>query len=531
MTHSHLAAVALAVLAGACGSSKNSASTTPDTASSDTAVADAADVTAPSDASAQDTAAAPSHLFPKGFLWGSAIAGFQVDMGCPTLPASECDDPNSDWYQWVTDKALVADPATYNSGDAPNLGPGFWELWPADLDRTRDVLHNNALRYSLEWSRLFPNAKSESATTVQELKQYADPKAVAHYHAMFQGAKARGLQLLITLNHYTLPLWLHDGKACHDDIDACKNRGWADKDRILKAIALYAGYCAAEFGGEVDLWGTLNEPFAVVIAGYLLPSADRTNPPGVALQVDLAIQVAFNMMEAHAKMYDAVHANDKIDADGDGKTARVGVVTNLAAMAPKDPNNPADVAVVKHADWVYNLAFLEATIKGDLDRNLDGVAEEHRADMVGRMDFIGINYYTRLYLKAQAIPGAEAYKFLDFQPDTNLFNTYPEGLREVVLEAGKYGVPLIITENGSGDPKDKSFESFLRPHLAALHQAIQEGAKVEGYFYWTLMDNYEWNHGMKQIKMGLFGLDLQTKARTSSPLAEKYGKVAQDNGF
>src|SRR6185369_10789959 len=106
------------------------------------------------------------------------------------------------------------------------------------------------------------------------------------------------LKLLVTLNHYTLPLWIHDGKACHADIDGCKDRGWLDHDRIVRAIALYAGYCGRKFGKWVDLWATLNEPFATVLAGYVFPSAERSHPPGVALRLDDAIDVLFNEIDA-----------------------------------------------------------------------------------------------------------------------------------------------------------------------------------------------------------------------------------------
>lgn len=469
------------------------------------------------------------HAFPKGFLWGTATAGFQVDMGCP---ATNCDDPHSDWYQWVTDPELKSDALTHLAGDPPSAGPGFWETWPNYLDAAQTKLHNNALRYSLEWSRLFPMAAAGEAKTVAELKQLADPAAVAKYHAIFAGAKQRGLKLLVTLNHYTLPLWLHDGKACHADLDGCKNRGWLDHDRMLTAIALYSAYCAQEFGGEVDLWGTLNEPFAVVVAGYILPSKDRTNPPGVALRVDEAVKVAFNMMEAHAKMVDAVHEYDTADADGDGVTARVGIVANLAAVAPKNPADPKDVTAAQHADWVYNRAFLEATIHGELDRNLDGKPEEQRADMKGRMDFIGINYYTQLKVSSGPLLGGPAYPWLDFLPDTgDLFSSYPQGIYEVVMYAKSFGLPIIITENGTGDAKDKALDGYLKPHLAQLHRAIADGAKVEGYFYWTLMDNYEWNHGLNEFKMGMFAVDPKSKTPVVSPLATGYGRIATDNGF
>ncbi len=476
----------------------------------------------------------PTHAFPKGFLWGAATAGFQVDMGCPTLPAAQCDDPHSDWYQWVTDKELLADPITHLSGDQPATGPGFWELWPKYLDAAASDMHLNAFRYSLEWSRLFPDATAEQAKTVDDLAKLANPVAVKAYHQIFQGARQRKLRLLVTLNHYSLPLWLHDGKACHSDLETCKNRGWVDKERILPAITLFSAWCAKEFGAEVDLWGTLNEPFAVVLAGYMLPGEGRTNPPGVMLQIDTAFAVAFHMMEAHARMYDAVHQYDTVDSDGDGKPARVGIVANLAAVKPKDPANTAHSAVVENADYLYNWLFLNAIIKGEVDRNIDGVIEpsEVRADMKGRMDYLGVNYYTKLLVQPQVPQLFADYPKFNFLPDANLFNTYPEGLYEVSKAAWeRYKLPIIVTENGTADPKDSAWQGFVRPHLVALHKAIAEGVQVEGYFYWTLMDNFEWNHGMHKLRMGLLSVDTATKAFTATGLSKAYGDAALRNGF
>src|SRR5690242_7923077 len=77
-------------------------------------------------------AAPPARKFPDGFLFGTAIAGFQVDMGCPTLPGARCTDAGSDWYTWVTDPSIIAEPSQYISGDAIDKGPGFYELYPQD---------------------------------------------------------------------------------------------------------------------------------------------------------------------------------------------------------------------------------------------------------------------------------------------------------------------------------------------------------------------------------------------------------------
>src|SRR5262245_45090891 len=142
--------------------------------------------------------------FSRGFLFGTAVAGFQVDMGCPTLPASACEDPNSDWYQFITS------PVTNGvlSGDPASAGPGEWELYASDLDLVSQGLGGNAFRMSFEWSRIFPTA-TDAAEGYDALKALANPDALAHYHAMLAAVRARGLKPLVTLNHYTLPTWIH----------------------------------------------------------------------------------------------------------------------------------------------------------------------------------------------------------------------------------------------------------------------------------------------------------------------------------
>ena len=468
-----------------------------------------------------DSAAASG--FPKGFLWGTAVAGFQVEAGCPTLPAETCEDRNSDWYQWVTDPDLIAERGNYLAGDPMSSSPGHYELYDSDFDIAAS-LGTNAFRTSIEWSRLFPDGAAESATTVEELAVYADPVALSYYNDYFDSMLAHGLTPLVTLNHYTLPLWIHDGKACHDDPDGCTNRGWLDLARIKPAIALYSGFCAREFGDRVDWWATQNEPLAIVLSGYLLPGEDRTNPPGVT-RPDLGIPVAFNLAEGHAAMYDAVKANDTFDADGDGAASLVGAVPNLVAVKPLDADNPTDVNGAANLDYVYNRIYLNATVNGDFDRDLDGVAEEHRDDIAGRMDYIGVNYYTRITVRGLSGPLFADYPVTDFYPEV-VWEEYPAGIADVVNLANSYGLPSVITENGT-QPTDDSGEVFLRPHLQALLGAMDAGADVRGYFYWSLMDNYEWNHGT-ELKFGMYAVDPVTKARTARPIADTYASIIKD---
>src|SRR5262249_35045608 len=152
------------------------------------------------------------------------------------------------------------------------------------------------------------------------LRAWADPGALTYYHALFAALKARGLTPMVTLNHYTLPVWIHDAYGCHVDLAHCAPRGWLDHDTTVREIAKYAGFVAREFGGEVDLWATENEPFtAVAVAGYFSGFGQRSVPPGVGFDAQSTLAATLALIDAHARMYDAVKANDTADADGDGK--------------------------------------------------------------------------------------------------------------------------------------------------------------------------------------------------------------------
>ncbi len=473
----------------------------------------------------------PPDAFPNGFKWGTAIAGFQVDMGCPTLPPEQCEDRNSDWYTWVSTPALQEDENTHLSGQPVSNGPGHWELYAEDYARARSELSSNALRLSIEWSRIFPTS-TVGVEGHEALRAIASASAIEHYHQQFAELKKQGLTPLVTLNHYTLPAWIHDAVGCHQNLATCERKGWVDREGTVREIAKYAGFVAKEFGAEVDLWATLNEPMAVVLPGYIFPSAERTNPPGRMFEFAAAKTVMHALIEAHARMYDAVHAHDVQDADGNGKSAEVGVVYAMVPVRPKDPENRLDQIAAKNVFYLWNTAFLNAVVKGDFDANLDRKAV-HRDDLAGRMDWLGINYYTRA-----TVQGTETASFPELSPlsnfnplDVSPWENYPRGLYEMAMEAKAYGVPAYVTENGTADvPKESGGLDYLVPHVTWLQRAIRDGADVRGYFWWTLVDNYEWNHGMS-MRFGMFAVDetQATKPRTARPIAGVYQRIAKAN--
>lgn len=461
-------------------------------------------------------------VFPEGFLWGTSTAGFQVEPGCPSLAAEVCEDPASDWYQWVTDPDLLAEEGLALSGEPVSAGPGMFELLEEDLARAAGELGTGAIRVSIEWSRLFPDRAAEQATSVEALSALVDPDGLAWTHRMLGAIREAGLVPLVTLNHYTLPRWLHDGKDCHLNWPDCADRGWVDGPRILPLVERYAAFCAREFGGEVDLWVTLNEPLVTVLSSYVQPNEDRTGPPAV-VDYEAGLEAAFNQARAHARMYAAVHAEDGVDADGDGVAARVGLADHLVHAVPYDEDDEDDVRGAVHLDRVYNRLFLDAAILGQLDTDLDGTPDE---EIPGAgMDFLGVNYYNQVVVLGAAEPLVAGMDLLDFLP-VEFRTDRPEGMA-VVLGIGRdYGLPVIVTENGKGNPGDDAADTFLEPMLAGVLQAISEGAEVEGYFYWSLLDNYEWNHGMDAIRFGLYAVDPETKGRTLRSIGARFRAIA-----
>ena len=184
----------------------------------------------------------PELAFPEDFLWGTATAGFQVDMGCPTWSDDVCVDTASDWYQWVNDDDVIGDRDLFTTGDDVRLGPGMWELFEQDVDQLEKD-HHGVYRMSVEWSRLFPDAAAADAQSVDDLVPLANPAAVARYHEMFDALHNAGIVPVVTVNHYTLPLL-----AC-DRRKACLYLG-GNNGLGLTSLTLFQGFTNTNHGLE-----------------------------------------------------------------------------------------------------------------------------------------------------------------------------------------------------------------------------------------------------------------------------------------
>jgi len=484
---------------------------------------------------------------PKGFLWGTAIAGFQSEMG-----RGRDTDPTSDWWSWVHDKGNIASGIV--SGEMPENGPGFWSKYAADVKLARAGLGANLFRMGLEWSRLFPKEPTGlpagAATSLEMLRaldRQADPKAVRRYREILKSIRASKMSPFVTLNHFTLPGWIHDplavrsafaGRDPNGELPPLQRAGWLS-DSTVNQFERYSAWAAWRFGKLVDRWAPINEPMVVVTNGYAnIPGVVEGNfPPGV-YSFTAATTAISKLEAANAAAYVAVK---KLDP-----ASKVGLVQNMIAFTPTNPANPADVAATEHADYLFNRIFVNAAVRGDFDGNADGViGDGERAIHGRRADFVGLNYYFRGRVTALGAPITPRIPVLDFLPSTSYrwqrapnaapcpticsdfgSEIFPAGFRQVLKTAGSYKLPVIVTESGVADAKDRLRPAYLRDHFRQMRASIvAKEANVVGWIGWSLTDNFEWVSGYEP-KFGLYSFNSKTLARTPRSASVKLVKRA-----
>lgn len=462
---------------------------------------------APQEAAVDSGPVPPASVsFPSKFLWGTATAGFQVEKG----------DVDTDWAAWVAMTGKI------KNGDNPDVGG------PDALDHITDdvadlvATHQNAYRFSLEWARLYPTLADFTADT-------PDPQAVAAYGDLISALVAAHITPVVTLDHYTLPQYV-------DDVTmSTQPQGW-ELPSTSTMFVQFCGRMAKRWGAQVDYWITLNEPLVLAVGGYLQGSI----PPGVLFNIDRTIAVIKAEALVHAAAYDAIHAADTVDADGDGHAALVSVAKHQRTFHATDPTSTADVAAAAHVEYLWNQWFMNAIVLGNWDDDFNGDytgPNDKLGDptLVGRADFLGLNYYSDTLISASAglvIPAPvnasiEQAHLPTGRPETDVgWDIYAEGLATIVDEAKQWKLPILITENGIADHADANRPRFILDHLFQLGWSIQRGANVIGYLQWASVDNFEWASGFCP-KYGIYSYDPTSGARTARPSAMEYAGVIQ----
>ncbi|MBI3998824.1 MAG: glycoside hydrolase family 1 protein [Armatimonadetes bacterium] len=416
--------------------------------------------------------------FPDGFRWGTATSAYQV----------EGDNTASDWWLWEQQ------PGRIRGGDRSGLACDWWRSAERDFD-LMVALHQNAARLSVEWSRLEPRPGQW------------DQAAEERYLEMFRGLRARGIEPLVTLNHFTLPRWV------------AERGGWTWKG-IVPALAAFAGRFVRAAAVLVDFWITINEPVGHLIGAYLLGQL----APG---RTSLAafIRALVHSVRAHAAAYRAVHQAQP--------EARVGVAAYLRPVQPVRADSPLDRWLAARMDRLVNWMYLDALRTGWLVGPA-GI-RVRIPEAVGTLDFLGVNYYTRTLLafdlrRPRTLFARPETPFDSEMSDADYSEVYPDGLLLALRQARRYGLPMYVTENGLPDADDDLRPRFIVDHLRRIGQAVQEGCPVLGYYHWSLVDNFEWAEGWN-LRFGLYALDPATQVRTARPSAALYAEICRQNGL
>ncbi len=391
--------------------------------------------------------------FPEDFLWGLATSAYQVEGGIE----------NCDW----------STPYPKNGGRPAGRACDHYNLYEEDFDWIKK-LNQSAFRFSIEWSR------------IETEEGEFDKKEIEHYRKVLLALKKRNIKSVVTLWHWTTPLWL------------AERGGWANK-RAVDYFVRYTKVIAEELSNLIDFWVTLNEPTVPFIPGYLRFGYVTGHWPPQKRNIFLAWKVYRNFVRAHKKAYQIIHDFEK--------RAKVGITLDCAYVEPyykKSPMNRISVFIWR---YLHNYLFFDLTKK--------------------YQDYLGVNYYFHNRLKFPFLLRNENKVVSDLG-----WEIYPEGIYYLLKELKKYQKPIYITENGVADAEDKLRKNFIRDHLFWTHKAIKEGVDVRGYFHWSLMDNYEWGRmGGFGPRFGLIEIDYKTLERKPRPSAFYYSEICKNNGF
>jgi beta-glucosidase len=410
------------------------------------------------------------------FLWGVATSSYQVEGAA-----------ENDWTEWEGQGRLKV------RDERCGLASGHRERWRSDFGLLAS-LGANAYRLSIERSAVEPERGFFSDEVLAVERQRVD-------------ALGRlGIEPVVTLHHYTHPLWFWAAG------------GWESPESVAD-FRRYAAVVADALGPRVRLWVTLNEPIVFLLGGYL----GGLIPPG-RTRFDAAARALEHLLRAH------VEAAGVVAERCPG--ARVGIAHNMLEFAPDRGHSALDRRLASQGERLYNTSLLEAIATGKVDWSFPGSGRARfRVDGLPETNhFVGVNYYSRVHIRFRGVPGAVGQFFYRDRESRGLtdmgWEIHPHGFDRVLRQAEAAGRPVIVTENGIATRDDALRRDFLREHTLVLAHRIAAGAKIEGYFYWSLIDNFEWLEGFRP-RFGLFEVDYATFARRRRPSADTFERLGR----
>jgi beta-glucosidase len=424
--------------------------------------------------------------FPADFAWGAATAAFQIEGATTADGRGE-----SIWDRFASTPGKVW------NGDTGEPACEHYYRWREDLDLIAS-LGIRAYRFSVSWPRIQANGRGP-----------ANVNGIDFYRRLVEGLLERGIAPLATLYHWDLPQALED------------EGGWASRD----VVGRFAEYAELVFDGLGDLvadWTTHNEPWVTSFLGY----AHGTKAPG-AKDWARAIAASHHVLLSHGTVVRAFRES--------GRRGRIGITLDLTVVRPAG-DGEADRAAAQRLDGHHNRWFLDPVFRGSypadmLERYeervgpLDAIRPEDLETIAAPIDYLGVNFY-RPNLVA-AVDDSSVLGLREVATDAATtgmgWPVVPEALTTLLVGLrDDYGdVPLLITENGAAYDdrtngadvvEDPGRVAYIESHLEAVERAIEAGVDVRGYYVWSLLDNFEWEHGYSQ-RFGIVYVDFETQRR------------------
>ena len=479
--------------------------------------------------------------FPDGFIWGASLSAFQAE--------GDSHPVQTDWEAWCDGDISQGHP------EPIGLGADHYTQYKGDFTHAAN-LGFKMMRIGIEWARIEPQQNNFISIEVD------------HYKSVIQYLISKGIEPMITLHHFSIPIWF-------------RNIGGFEKEENIQCFINYLEFIVP----QLQEWGvryfnTINEPMVYATAGWNRPNEYKEErfPPGKS-DLLLSITVYLNLLKAHAQAYDKIHELHN--------NAKVSAVKHMRMMKPykgqvgsQEEINEGITAIL---DYFFNQLFIDAISKGILEcppnilQCLDIVksilpidqqsvcdqlkSTAHIDNIKGSIDFFAVNYYSCDHIYIDLLASGEPIVFnynraeFEYTPMKKRWEYYPQGIYEVAKRIHKnfgnsfktkYGKELegiFITENGIGDEypgtdteyKPSIRSRFIVDHLHFLHKAISEGIDVRGYLHWSLIDNFELNEGYKYC-FGLLQVDcrkdrLVRRDRKWKRSAFLYQKIIKQNGL
>jgi len=437
--------------------------------------------------------------FPKGFLWGTASASYQIEGGCKEDGKGE-----SIWDRFSHTAGKI------KRGDTGDVACDFYHRYAGDI-ALMEELGLNAARISLSWPRIMPTGKGP-----------VNQKGLDFYDRVVDEMLRRNILPWVTLYHWDLPQTLEDAG------------GWPNRD-LAEYFRDYVAAVADSLSDRVKHWMPLNEPWIFTMLGYHM----GIHAPG-RHESEKAFQATHTVNLAQGMAVKAIR-------ESKNKPEAVGAAFSMSPVHPQT-GSLEDRTAAERWHRFYNMWFLDTVMRGKYpEAYLHGSVEDHidirDVDMEvikAPLDFIGINLYTRVVVAhdgsdhtmgvKQIRTGGE--EITDFG-----WEVYPQALSEMILRISKDygGLPIYVTENGcsygdrpgaDGKVSDQRRVSFLRRFIGEVGRAMKAGADVRGYFLWTFTDNFEWAEGFQQ-RFGIVYCDFQTQQRIVKESGHWYARLAR----